>query len=84
MKFLILFLLCACVTQQEVRGQLYLNDGLPKELCDAHPELKEYGVYRVVEDHEEMLPYCSNRIKEFLSADRVYVEEWLRRATRPR
>ena len=79
-----LLLLVACVSEQSVRGKLYLNDGLPKELCDKYPELKEFGAYRIVSDtEEELLPYCSERIKNFLSADKVYVEEWLKQATRP-
>lgn len=80
--FLLLF--TACVSEKEIRGQLYINEGIPKELCDKYPEIKEFGVYRVIsETEEELLPYCSNRIKKFLSADRVYVEEWLKQATRP-
>jgi len=96
--FFSLFFLCACVSEQQVRGQLYQNDGLDAEFCSAHPEIQMKGIYRVVKcpnitvrgcengepDYEEVLPYCSIRIKDFLSADRVFIEQWLKQATRPK
>lgn len=98
--FFLALILClsACVSEQQVRGQLRQNDGLPTDLCSRYPEIKVYGIYRVVkcpnkethgceqgqESYEELLPYCSERIKRFLSADRDQVAEWLKQATRPR
>ena len=99
MKYLLsLLFLCACVSEQQVRGNLYQNDGLDAEFCAAHTEVQMKGIYRVVKcpdttvhgcengepTYEEVLSYCSPRIIEFLSADRVYVEDWLKQATRPK
>ena len=87
----------ACVTRQQVESEIYMNDGLPLELCERVPELRQYGIYRVVkcvdsrpecshgeEFYDELLPYCSLRIKEFLSADRVQVEKWLNEISKPK
>jgi hypothetical protein len=93
-----LLLLSACVSEQAIRGELYMNDGLPADICARYPEIRVYGAYRVVKcpnkkirgceqgqpDYEEVLPYCSQRIRTFLSADRIQVEAWIKQATRPR
>ena len=85
MRYLFLLLLCSCVSQQEVRGRLYQMDRIPVDLCDRYPELKEYGIYRVISDtEEELLPFCSERIKQFLAADRVYVEAWIKEIRKPK
>lgn len=97
MRIFLLLLLGACVSESAVRGKLYMHDGIPAQYCAEMPALRELGIYRVVKcpntkirgcengepDYEEILPYCSERIKKFLSADRVDVDEWLRKATRP-
>lgn len=85
MKYLFLFLLCSCVSQSEVRGKLYQMDRIPVDLCEKYPELKEFGIYRVISDtDEELLPFCSERIKQFLAADRVFVESWINQIRKPR
>jgi hypothetical protein len=85
LRYLFLLLLSACVSQQEVRGKLYQLDRIPADLCEKFPELKEFGAYRVIsETEEELLPFCSERIKQFLAADRVYVEAWLKQIRKPR
>lgn len=96
-KLLLLLLLSACVTRQQVEAELWMNDGIPKYICDQKPELYNFGIYRVVPcrpevldcqhgepSYQEYLPYCSNRIKEFMSADRRNVIDWLAQLTRPR
>jgi hypothetical protein len=94
---LVLFL-SACVSQQEVRGNLWQHDKVPAEVCEKAPELKVLGIYRVVkcpnvqvhgcengeESYEEVISFCASRIEDFLSADKVYVEDWLKKATRPK
>lgn len=83
-KYLLLFLLVGCVSEQEVRGKLYQMERIPEDICVKYPEIREYGIFRVIsETEEEYIPYCSNRIQRHLSADRVHVEEWLRKATKP-
>jgi hypothetical protein len=98
MRLLYLLLLTACVSEQQIRGELYINDGIPTHLCTAFPLIKQYGIYRVVKcpnktivgckngekEYEEVIPYCSNRIKKFNSADMIQVNEWIKQATRPR
>jgi len=94
----IVLFLSGCVSEQAVRGNLYMHDGLPYNFCAQFPEVKNYGIYRVVKctdtavvgceqgqaDYEEVIPYCSPRVKNFLSADKVHVEEWLRNLRKPK
>jgi hypothetical protein len=94
--FIILLALTACVTRPQVEAELYQNDGIPAAVCDQNPILKGYGVYRVVPcpnlqvhgcengetGYQEVIPYCSQRIKTMLSADQVRVVEWLNQLTK--
>lgn len=49
-----------CLNRAEVKAEIWLNSGLPKDVCDAHPELMEFGMYRMLDSGKfEVLPYCS-------------------------
>ena len=100
MRILLLALLSACTLTrgqvEQIRGELWQNDGLAPEVCARNPELWYEGIYRVVkcpnrqidgcrngeDTYEEFISYCSKRIKTMITADRIRVEEWLRRASR--
>lgn len=48
-----------CVTRAEVDALAWLNNGLPKEICDREPELANYGLFRRLNDGKfEFLSYC--------------------------
>lgn len=86
------------MTRKEIEGELWLNDAIPADVCAQNPSIQAYGVYRVVKctsvqvhgcEHgepfyEELLPYCSARVKSMLSADRDKVEGWLEQLSRPK
>jgi len=99
MRFILLLLLSACVTRQEIEGQLWSFDQIPQEICLAYPQLQREGVYRVVsckefynerqcsggqKDYELAIPYCSSRIKRMRAAEDVYVQQWLNKLGRPK
>lgn len=101
MKFLFLSLviLGACVTRQEVQGDIFKNDGIPASICSKYPEVKKYGIYRVVlcsskpsspqcqhgeVKFEEFRPYCSSSIKEYLGVWIPDAERWLGDITVPK
>lgn len=59
---------------------VWMQEGLPIEVCQKNPELLKYGVFRVVEcvtdsdplcsaetkTYEEFVSYCSDRITNYL------------------
>lgn len=48
--------------------QIWLNSGLPKEICDKNPELNSYGFYRKLNDGKyELLSYCNANSERYLS-----------------
>lgn len=96
-KLIFLFALAGCVSKQEIEANLYQIDRIPAELCTT--EIQKYGIFRVVDctpqsevpeckngakNYQEYIPFCSERMNEFLAADKIKVAEWLRQITRPR
>lgn len=63
-----LFLGCKTVTRSEVEATVWLNNlPLPKEICDASPELKLRGFYRLLNDGKyEIVSVCNPSITEFV------------------
>jgi len=98
-SMLLILLLTGCVSRQQVEGQLWSFDQLPVNLCSDHPELRNKGVYRIVnckefynerecsngqKDYELAIPYCSSRIKRMRAAEDVYVQQWLNKLGKPK
>lgn len=98
-RILPLLLLTACVTRQQVEGNLWNMDRLPENVCKQYPFLQQYGAFRVVSckgqeslpecqggvpSYEEVISVCTDRFSRMLSADGVVVEKWLRQLGRPR
>lgn len=94
---ILLTILSACVSRQEVEMDIWINEQIPAAFCT--PELQRYGIYRVVlcknkpeatncqngeESYEEFIPYCSPTVGEYLSMHREDAEKWLEKLTRPR
>lgn len=66
-----------CIKRAEVEAEIWSQTGLPKELCDKIPELKQYGLFRILDgDQYELQSYCAeahrykamheNKLNEFL------------------
>lgn len=53
-------ILClGCVNRTQIRANLWLNNGLPADLCASEPRLKDYGFYRRLKDGGfEFIPFC--------------------------
>jgi hypothetical protein len=96
---LILLLLCSCVSREEVSADIWVNETIPKELCDERPGLWNYGISRVVlcknrpasefcqhgeTSFEEFIPYCDQAMSSYLSMYREDVAKWLEKLTRPK
>lgn len=61
------FALSSCVTRGEVRAYFYLNNGLPADLCEREPRLRDYGFYRRLNDGRfEFVSFCSPDAKRYL------------------
>ena len=71
-----LLLMYGCLTRKEVEVEFWSQSGLPKELCDSHPELAHYGIYRTLDSGKfEFLSYCTeiqNEKGEMISAVQGY------------
>lgn len=93
------FLIQGCVTQQQVQADIYQNDGIPSSVCAKYPEVKKYGMFRVVacssspsstqcqhgeKSFEQYRPYCSPQTKNYLSMSEADVEKWLSQLTTPK
>lgn len=94
-----LFLLSACVSRQDVEGQLFFMDKIPSQICVDNPQLKRLGVTRKVSckdfynadecSNGELtyivgVSYCSDRIQRFKAAEDHVIEAWLKKLGRPK
>lgn len=56
----VLLLGAGCPTRKEVDAELWLNTGIPPELCDSQPLLKTTGIYRKLDSGKtEFISYCT-------------------------
>jgi hypothetical protein len=57
------------VTRNQINGYIWLtNTPLPQEICDREPLLKDYGLFRRLNDGNfEFISVCDARIKNFIS-----------------
>lgn len=58
---LLMVTLSGCPSRKEVDAELWLNTGLPPEVCAQHPEiLQHFGIYRVLDSgKKELVSYCA-------------------------
>lgn len=47
--FISFLLVSSCVSRTEVEADTWLTERLPEELCERVPEIKQYGIFRVIE-----------------------------------
>lgn len=51
----------ACIKRSQVEAEIWSQTGLPKELCERVPELRQYGLFRVLDgERYEFQGYCVN------------------------
>lgn len=66
------FVLLGCVTtrndvRKEIKAFVFLHDRLPSKLCAEVPELRNYGLYRKLNNgQEEFVSYCKKEVTEYL------------------
>jgi len=59
------------VTREQVDAAVWLNNGLPSDLCDKEPRLKDYGFYRKLDaGGYEFKPFCDADAKDWVSVQR--------------
>lgn len=69
----------SCVRRNEIRAVLWLNLSVPEETCQARPELRDRGIYRLLNDGRyEFVSFCSPLIKQYFSVFRDDLERILR------
>lgn len=57
-----------CIDRDQIEASIWLNNGLPQDLCDQEPELHDYGFYRKLNDGSlEFVSFCDPKSKEWLS-----------------
>lgn len=68
-----------CVSKKKLKAYLWLNNApIPKEICDREPVLKDYGLYRRLNNGSfEFVSFCELKSKEFLSMYRDDLENLL-------
>ena len=50
----------SCVNRAQIKAEIWLQSGLPADLCERVPELKKYGQYRELDTGKyEFLGYCT-------------------------
>lgn len=82
MFIFIIPLACFSCAGLKFEGDIYQHDQLPDGLC-VSSAVREYGIYRVVGDHEEFISYCEPSIKKYLGVHEDELIPFLKEATRP-
>lgn len=53
-------MLAGCPNRKQVLAEVWQNSGLPSDLCEKAPELKQYGIFRKLDSGKyEFLSYCT-------------------------
>jgi hypothetical protein len=57
------------VTRERINAYLWLNNTpIPQEICDREPLLKDYGLYRRLENGKfEFISFCESKVNQFYS-----------------
>lgn len=73
LHYSILFLISAalisgCISKQEIRASVWLNNGMDPEICKTVPAVRNYGFYRRLDSGKlEFKPYCDADSVHWLS-----------------
>jgi len=81
-KFLALVILLTafpgCVTRSRLNAYLWFGIAIPEDICEKTPEIKEYGVYRRLNDGRfEFVSICSDEYEQFFSMRKTDLERLL-------
>lgn len=65
---LLLPALSGCVSRAEIKAEIWLQSGLPKDLCERYPDIAKSGLYRKLNSGKyEFLSYCKPQVKKYVS-----------------
>jgi len=57
-----------CITRAEIKASLWLNNGIPEEVCSREPSLRDHGFYRRLNDGKlEFISFCSPDASRWIS-----------------
>lgn len=57
-----------CLTRTQVEATIWLETGLPMDLCERYPEIANYGHYRKLNNGKyEFISYCKKESKDFVN-----------------
>lgn len=71
-------LLPGCLKRQEILAEIWLQSGLPADICKEHPELWEFGHYRKLNDGKyEVVPYCDPNARKYVGMREEKFNEFL-------
>lgn len=60
------------MTRSEIRASLWLNNGLPKDLCEREAALWDYGFYRRLDSGQlEFIPFCSSEVRRYFAIHEI-------------
>jgi hypothetical protein len=96
LSLLLLISLSSCVTRNQIDAVLFVHKSIPQELCDKHPDLKRYGIERVLDCSQELIDvgicqnlnqqvierisYCKKGITKYFAVKDTDLEAILRKA----
>jgi hypothetical protein len=57
-----------CISRSEIRAAIWLHNGLPADVCEREPVLKDHGFYRRLDGGKfEFISFCDPESKHWLS-----------------
>jgi hypothetical protein len=69
----------ACASAQEkINSDVWLMEQMPK--CSE--DQARFGIYRVVDKHEEFVPYCDPAISNYIVIHKEDFKNWVRLLTK--
>lgn len=71
-------LLLGCPTRKEVQAEIWNHASISKEICDANPSIKEYGISRQLDDGRwEFISYCQKEARDYIGIKTSKMNEFL-------
>ena len=65
---LILFLGSSCITRGKIEAAIWMNNGLPDDVCEREPVLKQHGFYRKLNNGKyDFRSFCHPEAVRWLS-----------------
>lgn len=71
-------ILQGCLSRKEVNAELWMESGLPADLCTRFPELMEFGHFRKLNSGKyEVVPYCDPNARDYSAIRNKKLNEWM-------